>query len=68
MTVSLEVHKNFKIFLKMGLIPFLLYGGSVGDKKGKKVLSYGDIIRTNDLRVLSKVFKIKNFLEVVRVY
>ena len=40
----------------------------MGSHQGKKVLSFGDIVRTNDLRVLSKVFKIKNFLEVARVY
>ena len=68
-TVSLEVHKNFKNILKNSSNTiFAILGGSIGDKKGKKVLSFGDIVRTNDLRVLSKVFKIKNFLEVARVY
>ena len=68
-TVSLEVHKNFKNILKNNSNTiFAILGGSIGDKKGKKVLSFGDIVRTNDLRVLSKVFKIKNFLEVARVY
>lgn len=66
--MSLEVHKNFKSILKnKPNTIFAILDGSVADKKGRKVLSYGDIIRTNDLKVLSKVFKIKNKLSVVKV-
>ena len=36
--------------------------GSISDNKGRNVLSYGDIIKTDDLRILSKVFKIKKKL------
>ena len=46
---------------------FAILDGSVIDNKGRKVLSYGDIVRTNDFRAFSRVFKIKNKLSVVRV-
>ena len=66
--MSLEVHKNFKSILKnKPNTIFAILDGSVADKKGRKVLSYGDIVRTNDLKVLSKVFKIKNKLSVAKV-
>ena len=47
---------------------FAILDGSVSDQNGRNVLSYGDIIRTNDLKVLSKVFKIKKDLSVVKVF
>jgi len=67
--VALEVHKNFIKLLKNknGTI-FAILDGSISDNKGRNVLSYGDIIKTDDLRILSKVFKIKKKLSVVRVY
>ncbi len=66
---SLEVHKNYlKILRNKPNTIFAILDGSIGDKNGRKVLSYGDIVRTSDLRVLSKVFKIKKRLSVVRVY
>ena len=33
-------------------------GGSICDKNGRSELSYGDIVKTDDFRILSKVFKI----------
>ena len=47
---------------------FAILDGSISDSKGRNVLSYGDIVKTDDLRILSKVFKIKKTLSVVRVY
>ena len=66
--ISIEVHKSFKKLLKNkpGTI-FGILGGSISDKQGRNVLTYGDIIRTNDLKTLSKVFKIKKNLSVVKV-
>ena len=66
--ISLEVHKNFKKLIrnKMSTI-FGILDGAIVDKHGRKVLSYGDIIRTNDLKTLSEVFKIKKYLSVVKV-
>ena len=66
--ISLEVHKNFKSLMrnKMNTI-FGILDGAIVDKYGRSVLSYGDIIRTNDLKTLSEVFKIKKYLSVVKV-
>jgi mannose-6-phosphate isomerase-like protein (cupin superfamily) len=67
--VSLEVHKDFKKILKAKKNTiFAILDGSVSDNKGRNVLSYGDIIKVDDLRILSKVFKIKKKLSVVKVY
>ena len=66
--ISLEVHKNFKKLIrnKMNTI-FGILDGAIVDRHGRYVLSYGDIIRTNDLKTLSEVFKIKKYLSVVKV-
>jgi mannose-6-phosphate isomerase-like protein (cupin superfamily) len=67
--VALEVHKNFDKLLKnKNNTIFAILDGSISDNKGRNVLSYGDIVKTDDLRILSKVFKIKKKLSVVRVY
>jgi len=66
--ISLEVHKNFKKLTKnkMSAI-FGILDGAIVDRYGRSVLSYGDIIKTNDLKALSEVFKIKKYLSVVKV-
>jgi hypothetical protein len=46
---------------------FGILDGAIVDRHGRHVLSYGDIIRTNDLKTLSEVFKIKKYLSVVKV-
>tara|TARA_B110000967_G_C18834591_1_gene535939 strand:- start:844 stop:1536 length:693 start_codon:yes stop_codon:yes gene_type:complete len=67
--VSLEVHKNFvKLLRNKESTIFAILDGSISDNKGRNVLSYGDIIKTDDLRMLSKIFKIKKKLSVVKVY
>ena len=67
--ISLEVHKNFKELLKnKNTTIFAVLDGSICDSSGRKVLSYGDIIKTDDLKILSHVFKIKRQLSVVKVY
>ena len=64
----IEVHKNFsKILKNKADTIFAILDGAVSDKNGRDVLSYGDIERTNDLKVLSEVFKIKKQLSVVKV-
>lgn len=66
--ISLEVHKNFKKILKNKKNTiFAILGGAITDDHGRKVLSFGDIVKTNDLKTLSEVFKIKNQLSVVKV-
>ena len=66
--IFLEVHKNFKRLItnKRSTI-FGILDGAIVDRYGRSVLSYGDIIRTNDLKTLSEVFKIKKYLSVVKV-
>jgi|TARA_B100000768_G_C11248409_1_gene362885 hypothetical protein len=69
MNLSLEVHKDFKTILKnKNSTIFGILEGSISDKKGRNILSYGDIIKTDDLKILSDVFKIKKKLSVVKVY
>ena len=66
--ITLEVHKNFKKLLKNKKNTiFAILDGAIVDKAGRKVLSYGDIVRTNDLKTLSQVFKIKKNLNVAKV-
>jgi len=66
--ISLEVHKNFRRLLKNKKNTiFAILDGSIVDAHGRSVLSYGDVIRTNHLRTLSEVFKIKKYLSVVKV-
>ena len=46
---------------------FAIMDGSIVDKNSRKVLSVGDIVKKNDLKTLSKVFKIKKSLRVLTV-
>lgn len=66
--VFIENHFNFKKLIKnkKGVI-FGIIKGLVVDDKSKKVLEPGDIVRTEDFKVLSKVFKIKSNLCVMRL-
>tara|TARA_Y100000389_G_C17437410_1_gene506380 strand:+ start:452 stop:1141 length:690 start_codon:yes stop_codon:yes gene_type:complete len=66
--ISVEMHKHFKTLLnnKQNTI-FAIIGGSLVDNNKRKVISYGDIIKTNDLKTLSKVFTIYKNLCVVKV-
>ena len=64
----IETHKNFKSILKnkQNTI-FAILDGSIVDKNKRKVISHGDIIKTNDLKTLAKVFKIHKNLSVLKV-
>ena len=63
LSLNIEVHKNFKKLLKnKSDTIFAIMNGSIVDKNSRQVLSVGDIIRRNDLKTLSKVFKIKKSL------
>ena len=58
--ISLEKHKNFKKLInKSDKTIFGILNGKIVDKKGRKVISYGDIIKTGTLKKLSEIFKIK---------
>jgi len=66
--VIIETHKNFKKLLKnKPNIIFSILNGAISDKQGRNVITQGDIVRTIDLKVLSKVFKIKKTLSVLKV-
>ena len=67
--ISLEIHKNFKNLInKKNSTIFAVINGKVIDKYKRNVLSYGDIIKTGTLKKLSKIFKIKKYLTVIRVW
>ena len=67
--ISLEIHKNFKNLInKKNTTIFAIIDGNVVDKHKRRVLSYGDIIRTGTLKKLSEVFKIRKYLTVIRVW
>lgn len=64
----LEVHKDFKNLTKNTKDTlFAVLNGAVTDNKGNNVLEFGDIVKTIDFKVFSKVFKIKNRLTVLKV-
>ena len=67
--ISLEKHKNFKkLTNKSDKTIFGILNGKIVDKKGRNVISYGDIIKTGTLKKLSEIFKIKKQLTILRVY
>jgi mannose-6-phosphate isomerase-like protein (cupin superfamily) len=67
-TLSLQVHKNFKKILKNKISTiFGVLGGQVVDKKGRNILSEGDIIKLGTFKKLSKYFKIKKNLILIVV-
>lgn len=67
--ITIETHDNFKKLLKNKKNTFFaILEGSVSDNKGKNVLSYGDIVKTEDFKILSDVFKIKKKLIVAKVF
>lgn len=64
----IENHKNFKKINKCkNDTIFAILDGEIVDNNNKAVLGCGDIIKTNDLKVLSEVFKIKKFLTLLKV-
>ncbi len=66
--ILIETHKNFKTILKNKKDTiFAVIQGAIVDKNKRKVISIGDIIKTNDLKTLSQVFKIDKSLSVVKV-
>jgi mannose-6-phosphate isomerase-like protein (cupin superfamily) len=66
--LSLEVHTNFKKILKNKISTiFGILSGNVIDKRGRKILSAGDIIKLGTLKKLSKYFKINKQLTLIIV-
>ena len=66
--LNLEVHNNFSSILKNHKSTlFAIIEGSISNHKNKNVATCGDILRLDDLKILSKVFKIKKNLKVAKV-
>lgn len=67
-TLSLESHKDFKQILKNKITTiFGVLEGMVVDKKGRSILSEGDIVKLGTFKKLSKYFRIKNNLVLIVV-
>ena len=66
--ITIESKKNFKSFKKRDdKSTSAILKGSLVDKKGQNVISYGEIIKTSTLRILSDKFIIKKPLTILRV-
>ncbi len=66
--ITIESKKSFKSFnVKDDKSTSAILRGSLVDKKGQKVISYGEIIKTSTLRILSDKFMIKKPLTILRV-
>ena len=66
--ILLEFTKNLKNLKKIDdKTSSAILGGSIVDNKGKKVISYGEIIKTETLRIFSEKFRIKKPITILRV-
>ena len=60
--------KNLKNLVnKDDMTTSAILDGKIVNKNGQNVISYGEIVKTSTLRILSDVFKIKNSLTILRV-
>lgn len=66
--LNIEIHNNFKKLLanKKDSI-FAILDGAITDHKNISVVNCGDILRVDDFKILSKVFKIKKNLKIVKL-
>ena len=66
--ILLEVRKNLKNLVKKDdKTTSAILDGNIVDNNGQNVISYGEIVKTSTLRILSDVFKIKKPLTILRV-
>jgi len=66
--ILLEVRKNLKnLSKKDDKTTTAILDGKIVDNKGQNVISYGEIVKTSTLRILSDKFKIKKPLTILRV-
>ena len=66
--ISLEVRKNLKNLVKKDdMTTSAILDGQIVDNNGQNVISYGEIVKTSTLRILSDVYKIKKPLTILRV-
>jgi len=66
--LNIEIHSNFKKLLsnKKDSI-FAILDGAITDHRNIGVVNCGDILRVDDFKILSKVFKIKKNLKIVKL-
>ena len=66
--ISIQVIKNFNQRIKNDdLSTSAILDGHIINKKGRKVISFGEVIKTKTLEIFCKNFKIKNKLTVLSV-
>ena len=66
--ISLEVRKNLKNLVKKDdKTTSAILDGNIVDNNGQNVISYGEIVKTSTLRILSDVFEIRKPLTILRV-
>jgi mannose-6-phosphate isomerase-like protein (cupin superfamily) len=67
--ILLEKRGNLKHLAKKDdKTSLAILDGNIVDNKGQKVISYGEIIKTSTLKILSERFKIKKPITLLRVY
>ena len=66
--ILLEVRKNLKNLIKKDdKSTSAILEGNIVDNKGQNVISFGEIVKTSTLRILSDKFKIKKPITILRV-
>ena len=66
--VLLEIRKNLNDLLKKDdKTTTAILDGNIVDNKGQNVISFGEVVKTSTLRILSKKFKIKKPITIMRV-
>ena len=64
----MEIRKNLNNLLKKDdKTTTAILDGNIVDNKGQSVISYGEIIKTQTLRILSEAFNIKKQLTILKV-
>ena len=67
--ILLEKRKNLKhLPRKDDKTSLAILDGNIIDNKGQKVISYGEIIKTSTLKILSERFRVKKPITLLRVY
>ena len=58
---------GYEAYIAQAQVVAIILDGKIIDNKGQNVISYGEIVKTSTLRILSDVFKIKKPLTILRV-
>ena len=66
--ILIEVRKNLKNLVKKDdKTTSAILDGNIVDNNGQNVISYGEIVKTSTLRILSDAFEIRKPLTILRV-